>query len=284
MITIMESAVVPNAPSRPRVTLDYTLGALVGLLGGLILAFLFENMDTRLHFTSEIETAAQATSLAKIPKTGKARLILSQNGSSRFAESVRHLAAQIQWLNLQHPRKVILLTGAEPGQGTSTVTVNLASALAEQGKNVAIVDCNLRHPQMDSLLGLSNEHGLTDVVGQNMELTQALQATTDGHISVLTTGPVPAASLLAFDSARTEKILTALRQRFEFVLLDAPALTVADVASLAPSADGLILVVRRSHARREAIQSAGKFLSRFENKYIGLIVNEVEVQAVTSYS
>ena len=284
MITLVESAVVPTVPSEPRVALNYILGALLGLIVGVILAFVFENMDTHLNDTPSIESAAHTPLLARLPKTGKEHLILSHNGSSALAESVRHLAAQIQWMDRQTPRRVMLLAGSEPGQGTSTAVVNLALALAEQGRNVVIVDYNLRHPHLHEMFGLPNEHGLSDVLADGMDLKKALQKSPDGWLSVLTTGPVPAGPSPAFDSARAEKLITVLRQQFEYILFDTPALTVADVATLAPFTDGLILVVRRSRARREAVESAGKFLARFEGKLIGLIVSEAEGHMAPSYS
>ncbi len=284
MITLVESAVAPSVPSEPRVTLNYTLGALLGLIVGLILALLFENMDTRLHDTPAIESAAHTPLLARFPKTGKDRLILSHNGSTPLAESARHLAAQIQWMDRQTPRRVMLLAGSEPRQGASTAAVNLALALAEQGRSVLLVDYNLRRPRLHEIFGLSNDYGLSDVLAEGMDLKKALQKTPDGWLSVLTTGPVPGAPSPAFDSARAEKLINALRGQFEYVLLDAPALTVADVASLAPFTDGLILVVRRSRARKDAVESAGRFMARFEGKLIGLIVNEAEGHSARSYA
>ncbi|RJP50437.1 MAG: hypothetical protein C4583_10520 [Anaerolineaceae bacterium] len=283
MITLVESAIPPTVPTEPRVAFNYTLGALLGLIGGIILAFIFENLDTRLHDTSAIESASNTSLLARLPKTGKGHLILSHNGSTPLAETVRHLAAQIQWMDRESPRRVLLLAGSEPGQGASTAAVNLSMALAEQGQNVVVVDYNLRHPHLHEMLNLPNEHGLSDVLAEGMDLKKAIQKSPAGSLSVLTSGPGLAAPSLAFDSARAEKLINTLRQQFDYILLDAPALTVADVASLAPYTDGLILVVRRSHAQRDAVESAGNFMARFEGKYLGLIVNEAEGRFAQTY-
>lgn len=284
MITLVESAVPPAVPSEPRVTLNYILGALLGLIGGIILAFVFENMDTRLHDTPAIESAAHTSLLARLPKAGKGHLILANNGTTPLAESARHLAAQIQWMDRETPRRVLLLAGSEPGQGASTAAVNLSMALAEQGRNVVLVDYNLRHPRLHEMLNLPNEHGLSDVLTEGLDLKKAIQKSPTGSLSVLTSGPGLPAPSLALDSARAEKLINALRQQFEYILLDAPALAVADVAALAPFTDGLILVVRRSHAQRDAVESAGNFMARFEGKYLGLIVNEAEGRFAQAYA
>ncbi len=278
MITITEEAAVPQAPSQPRVALNYALGTVLGLLAGVLLAFVFENMDERLHTTRDIESAAQIPTLAELPRVRKQQLDLLQNKSSPLIESTRRLAARIQ-LDCEKPQKVLMLTGTEPGQGSSTVSANLAEALAEQGKKVALVDCNLRRPKLHELFGLSNEQGLTDVLADSVDWKKVQQKSAVEGVTVLTSGPLSAVSPKTFHSDQIEKLVTFLRQQFDYVLLDAPALSVADAATLASQTDGLILVARKSHTRRAALQSASEFLSHFDGKFVGLVVNEADGQA-----
>lgn len=284
MITLTEAAIVPQSPFEPRTDLNYLIGAVLGLLAGLILAFVFENTDSRLHDTRAIESAAHTQTLAKFPRTAKQHLLLSVNGSSPIAESVRHLAAQIQWMEREAPRKVLLVTGAEPGQGATTAAANLADALAERGHKVVLVDCNLRHPKLHELFHIPNEKGLTDVLDGKMELKQALQKVPDGHLSLLSTGPVATTTMHTLNADRVEAMIASLRAQFDYILLDTPALTVADGASFAPYADGMILVARRSHVQRTAVESAGEYLSKFEGKFLGLVVNEAEGHPDWSYT
>lgn len=284
MITVTEAAVAPTVPAWPRTGLNYLIGGALGLLAGLILAFVFENTDKRLHDTRAIELAAHAPTLAKFPHTAKQHLLLSGNGSSPISESVRRLAAQIQWLERDTVRKVLLVTGAEPGQGVTTTASNLAEALAESGRKVVIVDCNLRHPKLHELFNVPNEMGLTDVLANDADLARVLQSAPDGHLSLLTTGPVTGASSHALSPTRADALVRALRAQFDYVVLDTPALTVADSASFAPLADGLILVARRSHVQREAVESADEYLSRFAGRYLGLVVNEAESHPAWSYA
>ena len=284
MITVTEAAIVPTTPSEPRMDLNYLIGGAFGLLAGLILAFVFENTDSRLHDTRAIESAAHTHTLAKFPHTAKQHLLLSGNGASPLSESVRYLAAQIQWMEREAPRKVLLVTGAEPGQGATTAAANLADALAERGRKVVLVDCNLRHPKLHELFHLPNEKGLTDVLDGKLDLKQALQKAPDGHLSLLTSGPITGATLHVLDAARVDSLIASLRAQFDYILLDTPALTVADGASFAPIADGMILVARRSHVQRAAVESAGEYLSKFEGKFLGLVVNEAEGRPDWSYA
>ena len=276
MVTIVEEAIIPKTPSEPRTTLNYILAGLIGLFAGGMLAFLFENMDDRLHSTREIETAAQIPTLAKLPKASGKHLYISRNGTSRHAESVRHLAARLQMENSKPHHTVIALTGAQSHQGVTTTVANLGVALAEQGRDVAIIDCNVRDPKLHQIFDLPNERGVTDILSNEAEIKDALNKVGNGRLALLSTGPATDSPLQTFDSARAESLIQNLRQQFDHVLIDTPALTVADIVAVAPYADELILVARRSHVRREAVKSAAEFLTRFNGKPVRLVVNESE--------
>jgi capsular exopolysaccharide synthesis family protein len=277
MITVFERAKVPVSPSQPRVILNYALGLMVGLLGGIGLAFIFENLDTTLHTVDEIEAVSELHTLAKIPQASKKQINIFQNDSSTFAEAFRNLATIIQLINGQQPSKVLLFMSAEPKQGKSMIVSNLAFSLAEAGKKVVVVDCDMRLPKLHSLFSLSNEFGLKDVLERKTGLTKALQKSECKDVTVLTSGSIPDHPSQLLGSLQMFQLIEKLSERFDYVLLDTPAfLAVADVTKLAPYADGLILVVRREHARREAIQSTNKFLALYPDRVIGRIVNQTE--------
>lgn len=280
MITVVEEATVPKIPSEPRKSLNYAIATLTGLFTGIMLAFLLESMDNRLHSTQDIETTAQLPTLGKLPHASKKHLLVSKNGNSKLSESVRHLAAHIQMEQRTLENKVIVLTGSQPGQGATTTIANLGYALAEQGRKVVIVDCNIRDPKLHQLFDLQNEQGLTNVFTKGLDIKQAVKQTEHENLSLLSTGPVTDSPLQTFDSASIRSLIQNLREQFDYVLIDTPALTVADIVAIAPLADELILVARRSHVKREALKSAGEFLSRLNGKSMGLVINEIEGQFI----
>ena len=284
MITIVDDAVIPTVPSEPRTTLNLALAVILGLFAGVMLAFVFENMDEQLHTTRDIENIIQTPALAKLPRTSENHLNISKNGSSPLAESVRYLAARIQLADQSPHHKVFVFTGTELGQGATTATANLGCALAEQGRNVVMVDCNIRTPKLHELFDLPNKQGVTDILSGKLDPTKTTQKTGIEHLSLLPTGPVADTPLHAFESARIETLIKTLRQQFEYVLIDAPPLNVADIVTIAPHADELVLVAKRSHIRREAIQSAWGYLSKFNGKSVELIVNEAEELGALSFT
>ncbi|KAA0264149.1 MAG: hypothetical protein EDM79_17820 [Chloroflexi bacterium] len=275
MITLVQRAEPSQSPIGQTGSIAYYIAVGAGLVAGILLAFAIERLDTRMYATKEIESAVNAASLAKFPKTNSAHLFISKNGTSPLADSVRHLAAKLQMMSSNQYHKALLLVGAETGQGTTTTAANLADALAELGRNVLLVDCNLRDPKLHQIYNLPNDKGLTDALTGDMDAMKVIQKRGEGQPSLLPSGPAPASSSLIFASARVGPL---------FNIVDVPALPAADIINLAPSADEIILIVRRSHVRRDSIRSAEEFLSRFKDKFIGLVVNEAESQGIYSLS
>ena len=277
MLSVIEPAVVPEKPSKPRVALNIILGLFIGLVGGIGLAFIFENLDTTLYTTEDIEELTQLNTLAKIPKASKKQLNISLDGTSQYTEAFRNLRLNIQLINPQHPIKVLLITSAEPGEGKSTIVANLAFVLAKSGKKVVVVDSDLRLPRINKIFGLTNKFGLSSVLERKVTLEDALQRSKFKEVTVLSSGPTPLDPPNLLNSPEMTNIVNKLNQMFEYVLIDAPAyLEVADVNALAQKVEGLILVVRRAHSRREAVQSAIKQMDGFKDKIVGIVVNQAE--------
>ena len=277
MITVIEPAIVPKMYSQPRIMMNYFLGLIIGLIGGVGLAFIFENLDTNLYTTRDIEIATNLSSFANIPNANKKQLIISKNGSSPITKAFQDFASNIYLANDQELTKVLLITSAEPGQGTSTVVTNLAYSLSEYGKTVIAIDCNVYLPKLHSLFGLSNEYGLTDVLEKNLDLKKAIQKSSFEGLSILSSGPFPVNPSRMLGTPQMVGLINNLGQQFDYILLDTPAIsTMSSIVALAQNVDDLILVVRRAHAQREAIKSADKFLSKFQDKFVGLVVNQTE--------
>jgi non-specific protein-tyrosine kinase len=277
MITIFERAVVPQTPSKPRLFLNIVLALMVGLMGGVGLAFLIENLDTTLYTIEDIETTTSLPVLAKIPKANKKQINSFQDKFSPIAGAFQNLATNIRFGNHQQPGKALLLVSAEPDQGKSMITSRLAYSLAEFGGNVVVVDCDMRVPNLHNLFHLPNQIGLKDVLEQKVSLKDALQKSPYEGVVVLTSGSLFAHPSQLLGSPQMDKLIESLNQQFDHVLLDSPAmLAVADVTPLVPKVDGLILVVRRAYARRESVQWASNFLAGLNGKFTGLIMNQAK--------
>lgn len=285
-VSVVEPATPPTGPAKPRPALNITLGIVGGLIAGVGLAVLLENLDTTLYTTEQIETAAQVVTMGKIPEA-KDDLAIARLGNGHYPqlEAFRRLRTNILAFEDSTSPQVVLLTSAQRSEGKSTVSANLAVTIAQSGRKVVVVDCDMRLPTVHKLFDLPNKRGLTSVLTQEVELADALLYTTFPRVQVLTSGPLPPNPTELLGSPQMALLLEELKEQFDYVLLDTPALlSVADAAVLAPKADKVAIVVAQSKTRREDLQMVHKQLSNVKTKSIGIVVNRAELsEGYTSY-
>jgi len=141
------------------------------MAGGLGLAFLFENIDTTLYTSDEIEAITKLPSIGKVPKQHRRNLFNNINGTFAYEESYRHLRANI--LSMELPIRTLLITSAEPRDGKSTIIADLAPIMAKSGQNVVVVDGDLRIPSQHELFNVENKIGLSSVLQQKLAFTES---------------------------------------------------------------------------------------------------------------
>jgi succinoglycan biosynthesis transport protein ExoP len=283
-VFVVEPADTPQAPSKPRKKLNVALGCMIGLAGGMGLAFLFENLDTTLYTVQQIEKVAALSILGKIPIAKRQQEITLFNGNSPQTEAFRRLRTKVFALDHKTPFHTLLMTSAEPKEGKSTIVANLALAMAQAGHKVIVVDGDLRLPTLHKIFELPNEVGLSSILKQEATLDEAIQRSTIEGVQVLTSGPRPPNPTELLDSAWMTALIKQLAQQFDMVLLDTPSLlAVTDAIVLAPSADGVLLVVGRTQARRETVQSACQHLADVQAHPVGVVVNRAEQDSSYDY-
>jgi polysaccharide biosynthesis transport protein len=279
-VSVVEPAYLPARPAKPRTTLNLALGVLVGIMGGVGLAFLFENLDTTLYTTEQIEAATQLATVGRIPAAREdLRLARLGNGHYPQLEAFRRLRTNILTLDHAGKSQVVLLTSAQRGEGKSTVAANLAVAIAQSGRTIVIVDCDMRLPTVHKVFELPNKRGLTSVLTKEVELDGALLSSTFPRLHVLTSGPLPPNPTELLGSPQMMALIEELQQRFDFVLLDTPALlSVADAAVLAPLADNIIWVVAQAKTRRGDVATVRKQLSNVKARSVEVVVNRADAE------
>jgi capsular exopolysaccharide synthesis family protein len=169
-----------------------------------------------------------------------------------------------------------MVTSAETGAGKSTIAANLATALAQAGCSVVLVDCDLRMPTLHRMFDVPNELGLSTVLEERSTLEEALQSPESAKIMLLTSGPRPdkPAELLA--SPQMGELLNHLEQQFDKVVIDVPALLeVADASILAKMMDQVLLVVQSGYTREEEAQAAYQQLILVQAHLTGVVMNRV---------
>jgi non-specific protein-tyrosine kinase len=283
-ISVIEEATAPNNPAKPRHPINIALGIAVGLAVGVALAFLLDNLDTTLYTSEQIESATQMSTVGQVP-AAKNPLTIAQVSSGHYPqlESFRRLRTNILAAGNERSQ-VVLLTSAKRGEGKSTVSANLAVTIAQSGRNVIIVDCDLRLPTIHKLFDQSNKRGLTDILKGDMAVEEVIQQSGFPRLQIIASGPLPPNPTELLGSQHMLDLIEQLKQTFDFIVLDTPALlSVADAAVLAPAVDNVILVVAQAQTRRGDVQAVRQQLSNVNVKSLEVVVNRAEPNGSYAY-
>lgn len=291
-ISIANPAPLPTGPASPNLLLNLAVGLVAGILSGIGLAILMHRLDTTLYTSKQINEVAQLPVLAQIPtlatrhkrKTHPAHfpppLHFFKYGSSQL-EAVRRLYLRLN-IGSANPSSActVLVTSAEPGEGKSTLIANLATVIAQSGRRVIAVDCDLRRPILHMAFGLFKASGLSDLLlsmRNEINLAQVVSATRIPNLFVLNAGSPTNHLGELVSSPRMAEIMHSLRQAYDVVLLDSPPLlAVSDALALAGLTDITLLVVERGRTKSDIVQTACRMLSDVRAPSVGLVVNRAE--------
>ena len=284
-VTIVEPAYAPRTPSNPRHGLNVVLGFLVGLVGGVGLAFVLDNLDTTLYTTQQIEAITKLPTVGKIPQTNdKMKIIRVENEYQPEFEAFRRLRTNIFASDIDLSSHTLMVTSAERGEGKSTITANLAVSIAQSGRSVAVVDCDMRLPTLHEMFDHPNDRGLTNVLIEDFKIEDALQETAFPRLHLLTSGPTPPNPTELLGSVKMKAILNELKSKFDIVLLDTPALlSVTDAAVLVPMVDNIVLVVARTRSKKDSIHAVRQQLQYVNAKMVDVVVNRAESNGIAHY-
>jgi succinoglycan biosynthesis transport protein ExoP len=276
----VEPATPPEEPVRPRTLLNTTLAGILGLMLAVGVVFLVEALDDSLH-------PDQVTSQLGLPVLGVIASHDSDDGHpvvvsrprSPVAEAFRSLRTNIQFASVDRELRTLLITSPSPSEGKSTVVANLAAALAQSGRKVAVVEADLRRPVVHKKLGLANREGLSAMFVQpQVILNGSLQETGIENLQALTAGSVPPNPAELLGSAKMNQILDEISGLVDTIVLDSPpVLVVTDSTVLAPQVDGVLLVVKPGVTKLAAARRAVEQLRRGGARLLGVVLNEVEL-------
>lgn len=281
-VSIVEPAVTPGVPVRPRTTLNSLMGAFAALLLAGAVALVYEYLDETVKTPEDVETAAGLPTLAGVARFPRSRtdadgLVMAPPHRTAAAEGYRMLRTNIQFSFLDAPAQALLVSSANPGEGKTTTVVNLAVAIAQTGQRVIAVDSDLRRPALHRIFGLSNQTGLTTaLLSPEPEINGFCQPTRFANLAVVTSGPLPPNPSELLGSRRLDAVIAALRRQADVLIFDSPpALAVADASILAGKVDGAMLVVDAGRTRTQALGRASEALGRSRTRVLGAILNRL---------
>jgi capsular exopolysaccharide synthesis family protein len=275
----VESAVANPVPVKPKVMQNSLLAAVVGILLAAGLIFVREAFDDTIKTPDDISRKFKLPVLGVIAHHESApdSPIALTSPRSPVTEAYRTLRTNLGYTSVDRKLSTIMITSAEPGEGKSTITSNLGVVMAQNGKRVIALDCDLRHPCLHTNFGLTNRQGMSTLLSQTSEATTDIcNPTKEKGLYVISTGPIPPNPAEMLGSQRLQSILKWMKDTTDVILIDTPPiLAVSDPVILAPSLDGVVLVVKPGKTRYGALKQAIEQLQLVNARILGVVLNDV---------
>ncbi|WP_424936870.1 MULTISPECIES: polysaccharide biosynthesis tyrosine autokinase [Bacteria] len=286
-VTVVQDAIVPTAPSSPSLALYTAGGAVLGLALGIGIATIRTLLDTRVRTLADLRSSLDAPILGGIlfdPASRRQPLIVQEDPGSPQAESYRMLRTNLDFISTKGQSRSFVVTSAMPVAGKSTVSANLAVALARSGARVAVVEADLRKPRVADYLGISAGLGLTDVLVGRAELSDVIRKWRIGELYVLPAGTPPPNPSELLGSSAMNRVVAELDRYFDVVLFDTPPLLpVTDAAVLAARTHGAVLVAASGRTRRQEVVEAAQVLKRAGVTLSGVVMTMLTTKNTNGY-
>jgi capsular exopolysaccharide synthesis family protein len=302
-ITVVDPARIPAVPVTPNVPLFLGVGLGAGLFLGFSGAFLAESLDRSVVAIEQVEMITHGSVLAVIPDESGPSLYHYGYGvrrqkrqvpsvlttapwvisapNSAVAEACRSLRTSILFSRAGAPPKILGITSSMAGEGKTTVSLNLASAFAQQGARVLLIEADMRRPQLAKVLGLERTTGLSNVLTGTSDLKDAVvECTSVPNLSVMLSGPRPPMPAELLGSARFGGLIQTVSKAFDFILIDTPPATlVTDAVLVSHSVDGMVCVVRAHVATRPGLLRFSELLRKNKCPILGYVLNAVDTRS-----
>ncbi len=276
----------------PSMAICLVLGTLGGLGAAATGILFFELKNRSLRSSQDIEALTGVPILSYVPRMSKHEdrktlREIQQRGStvspivytvhtpqSQESEIFRGMRTSIFFKSAEIKGKVFAITSSNSGDGKSTITANLVCCMAQAGRRILLIECDLRRPAVAALLGCGSKSGLTDVLNNKVSLENAIQTCEANNLFVLSAGTIPENPAELLGSNEFKDLIDKLEQEYDFILLDCPpVLAVSDPCIVSDVSDGVIVVVRVNPKSRVELQRTTSMLRDVQATIVGTIVN-----------
>ncbi|MCW1960064.1 MAG: polysaccharide biosynthesis tyrosine autokinase [Mycobacterium sp.] len=287
-VIVEQRASVPKSPAIPNPKRNIAAGLVAGLLLGTGLALLRDRLDNTVKSRETLEEITHVGMAGSIPLDKDRRreaAISFETSNTGISEAFRKLRTNLQFLNVDNPPRVIVITSSTPSEGKSTTAINIALALAEAEYSVVLVDGDMRRPSVDKYLDLVGSVGFSTVLSGGASLSEVLQTTKYPRLTVLTAGTIPPNPSELLGSQAAKKVISDLREQFDYVIVDSsPLLAVTDGAILATNADGALIMARYGETKREQLAHAVGTLENVGATLLGAVFTMTPSRGHSYYS
>jgi capsular exopolysaccharide synthesis family protein len=308
-VRLVEAAESPGGPIGPNRSGMILTGFLLSLALGVGLAWLFENLNTRIRSVEDMSRATQSPLLAVIPNLSEDSLsmirnelqVLKDGGNSTHQaldrpgkavsskmlrdfsvadEAYRMLRTSLLLSTAGHPPRTIMITSAQPGDGKSTAVLNTALAFTKLKTEVLIIDCDMHKPKIRQESHITNEKGLSTYLAGGGNIAEFIERMRTPYLSILPSGPVPPNPSELISSDSMKEMLNSLVDHYDYILIDSPPLGIfTDSLILSTIVDGVIIVAKAGKSKSEVLRRAIKDVTNARAKVLGVILNDIKVHS-----
>jgi polysaccharide biosynthesis transport protein len=286
-IQIVDAAEVPRGPARPQPLRNMLLALLGGGLLAIGLAFFFEYIDNRIKSPDELRALLGLPQLGMVPVSGDkgaSTPLLGSNAAPNFAEAFKAIRTNVLFSSAKPGCRTLVVTSTAPGEGKTVTAANLAIALAQTGQRVLLIDGDMRRPRVHDLFEQNQEPGLSNVLVGNAKIGETVHEASVEGLSVMPGGHCPPNPSELLGSRRFGDLLAALERHFEWIIVDTPpVMAVTDACVVAHLAEGVLFVVGAEMVSRQAIKAAVEQLERIEARFVGVVLNRVDLERNAYY-
>ncbi|QIH77973.1 polysaccharide biosynthesis tyrosine autokinase [Macrococcoides canis] len=220
--------------------------------------------------------------LTQLPKERK--LITHLYPKSTISEQYRMIRSNIMFSGIDNEIKKLVVTSAAPSAGKSRTAANIAVAYAQAGKNVLLIDGDLRKPTVQYTFEIKNVFGLSNLITDQINISQAVQNTQVENLSIMTSGPIPPNPSELLASKRFKELLSNLEEYFDMIIIDTPpVLAVTDAVIMSTLVDGTILVTDVETNNKNHLVKAKEVLQKSDANILGIVLNNVEKSSKDDY-
>jgi len=287
---LVDMALPPLLPAKPKKKLIIILAFIVSLGLGIILAFLFELLNDGMRSIDDIENKLKQRMLGLLPlqKIFRTKGLPLRHFFSKeehaFSESIRTIRTSLLLLNIEHEAKIISVTSSIPGEGKTTVSINLAFALGQLEK-VLLIDADMRRPSIAKTFSLpSYQVGLSNITAGTHSFDECLVHDDDSGIDIITAGTLPPNPQELLASAGFAKLIEQAKGKYDRIVIDTPPTqAVSDAIVVAQHCSSLIYVVKADSTREKMIQSGLARLLAAGVRVDGVVLNHVDLKQAAKY-
>lgn len=280
---VIQAPVEPSSASSPNVKANLAIGVVAGLVIAMLGAFIREMLDKGINDATDVQSIVRVPVLASMPKAhimSDDIPVVIAKPRGRAAEEIRRLATNISFVtpkDVNQPN-VIIVTSANPHEGKTTISVNIAAAFAEKGKSVLLIGADVRHPSVASALGLNGGIGLASLLAGEVSAKEAIQPYWKSFLHVLPAEEQKTTSGIILGSDAMRQLIDQAAERYDYVIVDTAPMTVAnDAAVFAERGGMLLLVVGQGVAQKKALREVVKEFRMSKTAIRGVVLNMVPV-------